>query len=299
MKKAWKNIVCAAVIGMALPWADAAVAAPAQEVAVTVNVNQVQQQQDIDWVKGEVRAEGFGVSPVGKEGPQGRLMARRAALVDAYRNLTESIYSVQVTSESTVRDHVIESDVTSAQVKAVIHGARVVGEEQREDGVYVVKIAVNLHGSGSVAEAVADSFKGVLPAESASLSEGYNPAGEAVAKAAGYTGVIVDASGLGLQGSFSPVIYDTAGRAIYGARDIDKAFAVSKGMVEYSSSVEAASGNSRAGSNPLVVKAVEVRGGGNSVNPINTVVSVEDADAILFADTKAGFLGKKAVVFVK
>lgn len=297
MRKTWRNMFCAAVIGMALPWTSAAFAAPVTDVAVTVNVNQV--QQDIDWVKDEVRAEGYGVTPAGKEGPQGRLMARRAALVDAYRNLTESIYSVQITSESTVRDHVVESDVASTQVRAVIHGARVVGEEQREDGVYVVKIAVDLHGSGSVAEAVADGFRGVLPAENAPVSSGYNPAGEVAARAAGYTGVIIDASGLGLEGSFSPVIYDTAGRAIYGARDIDKAFAISKGMVEYSSSVEAASGNSRAGSNPLVVRAVEVRGGGNSANPINTVVSVEDGDAILFADSRSGFLGKKAVVFVK
>ena len=111
--------------------------------------------------------------------------------------------------------------------------------------------------------------------------------------------VVVDAAGLGFEGTFSPVIYDVNGRAIYGMRNIDKDFAISKGMVEYYNDLQTATVNSRAGANPLVVKAVSVRGGANSVNPVNVVVSVEDGDKILYANEKSGMLENKAVAFVK
>ena len=83
-------------------------------------------------------------------------------------------------------------------------------------------------------------------------------------------------------------------------KNINKDYAISKGMVEYSTDVQAAAGGStRAGANPLVVKATSVKGGGNSINPVNVVVSVEDGDKILLANEKAPLLNECAVVFVK
>jgi hypothetical protein len=71
-------------------------------------------------------------------------------------------------------------------------------------------------------------------------------------------------------------------------------------MVDYSNDLLGATGGaSRAGTNPLVVKASSVRGGGNSVNPVNVVVSVEDGDRILLANANSNILGNGAVVFVK
>ena len=47
------------------------------------------------------------------------------------------------------------------------------------------------------------------------------------------------------------------------------------------------------------MKATSVKGGGNSINPVNVVVSVEDGDKILLANEKAPLLNECAVVFVK
>ena len=177
---------------------------------------------------------------------------------------------------------------------------RVVEKVVNKDGSYSVKVAVPLYGVKSVAAvAIPEANKDLLPQETPEISEDYTPAPEVKAQAASYTGVVVDAAGLGLEGTFSPVIYDVNGRAIYGMRNIDKDFAISKGMVEYYNDLQTATVNSRAGANPLVVKAVSVRGGGNSVNPVNVVVSVEDGDKILYANEKSGMLENKAVVFVK
>lgn len=98
-----------------------------------------------------------------------------------------------------------------------------------------------------------------------------------------------------------PQILDSNGRGIYGIENIDKDFAVSKGMVEYSKEMDfVMSGRSRAGSNPLMVKANGVKGGTNSVNHVNAVVSPEDADKILLAmQNNRKLLDDCAVVFVR
>ena len=115
----------------------------------------------------------------------------------------------------------------------------------------------------------------------------------------GYTGVIVDASGMGLKPSFSPVIYDTSGRAIYGVSNINYDRAIERGMVGYAGSLYDAQTLPRIGGSPLVVKAVQVRGGNNSTNPVNVVVSVEDGDRILAANQQSQMLTNGAVVFVR
>lgn len=271
---------------------------------VDVNVNMQQNVQGlVNWDKGsdaDIEAWGVGLAPVNMYGPRGTALARRAAIVDAYRQLAELVQGVQVDAETTMRDLSIENDVVRTKTQALVKGARIIGEKVNTDGSYTVKMAIPLYGVKSVAAiAVPEAQKAVLPETAPEITESYVPTPEVKAEAASYTGVIVDAAGLGLEGTFSPVIYDVNGRAIYGMRNIDKDFAISHGMVEYSNDLQAASANSRAGANPLVVKAVSVRGGGNSVNPVNVVVSVEDGDKILYANEKSSMLENKAVVFVK
>jgi hypothetical protein len=58
---------------------------------------------------------------------RGRLMAERAAKVDAYRNLAEIIKGLRITSNTYVRDFVAESDQISTRLDAFIKGARQIG----------------------------------------------------------------------------------------------------------------------------------------------------------------------------
>lgn len=298
-----KNLLATVVLGLSMSLTSVAPAiASADDVSVQVNVQQ-NAKGSVNWEKGaeaDVEAWGVGLPPVNMPAERGAALALRAATVDAYRQLAEIIKGVQVDSETTMRDLSVESDVVTAKVEALVQGARVVEKVVNKDGSYSVKVAVPLYGVKSVAAVVIpEANKDLLPQETPEISEDYTPAPEVKAQAASYTGVVVDAAGLGLEGTFSPVIYDVNGRAIYGMRNIDKDFAISKGMVEYYNDLQTATVNSRAGSNPLVVKAVSVRGGGNSVNPVNVVVSVEDGDKILYANEKSGMLENKAVAFVK
>ena len=210
------------------------------------------------WEQGAITAEGFGTPPMGTYGSKASIMARRAAIVDAQRNLAEQINGVQVDAETTVENFVISSDLVKTKVSALIKGAMVVEEQMMPDGAYRVVMSMPM-----------------------------------------YTGVIVDASGMGLKPSFSPVIYDTNGRAIYGVSNINYDQAISQGMVGYSSSLSSAQTLPRIGGSPLVVKAVQVRGGNNSTNPVNVVVSVDDGDRILAANAQSQMLMNGSVVFVR
>lgn len=298
-----KNLLAAIVLGLSMSLTTVVPAfADNTDVSVQVSVQQ-NTKGSVNWEKGvdaDIEAWGVGLPPANMPANRGRALARRAAVVDAYRQLAEIAQGVQVDSETTMRDLAIESDVVNTKISALVKGARIVEEKAEEDGSYTVKMSIPLFGVKSVAAvAIPEAQKAILPEKAPEISESYVPAPEVKAEAASYTGVIVDAAGLGLEGTFSPVIYDVNGRAIYGMRNIDKDFAISHGMVEYSNDLQAASANSRAGANPLVVKAVSVRGGGNSVNPVNVVVSVEDGDKILYANEKSSMLENKAVVFVK
>jgi hypothetical protein len=110
------------------------------------------------------------------------------------------------------------------------------------------------------------------------------------------TGVAVDARGLGLETTFSPGIYDESGRCIYGNTNIDTNFAAIHGMVDYAPTpdlvAEVENGHSRAGSCPIIVKAIALRNNNHSV-----IVSQADAEKILAADKKDVFFSRCAVVF--
>lgn len=60
-------------------------------------------------------------------GPQARLMAIRAARVDAMRRLAERIKGLRLTSKTQVRDFVAESDVITTDLQADLVGAQEVG----------------------------------------------------------------------------------------------------------------------------------------------------------------------------
>lgn len=259
----------------------------------------------LHWEDGKVVAVGYGVPPTGVYGARANLLARRAAVVDAQRNLAEFIQGTQIDSETTLYNYMTENDTVKTRVSALIQGATIVEEEAMSDGSYRVTMSVPLYGaSKSISSAILPALRENKEPLPPPVVVSPAPATrqeiqDRVKNGTNYTGVIVDAGGMGLMASFSPVIYDTNGRAVYGIQNINYDRAISQGMVGYAKNVASAMHLSRVGSTPLVVKAVQVRGGRNSVNPVNVVVSVEDANRILLANEKSNMLQGGSVVFVR
>ena len=259
----------------------------------------------LHWEDGKVIAVGYGLPPTGVYGTRADLLARRVAIVDAQRNLAEFIQGTQIDAETTLHNYMTENDTVKTRVSALIRGATIVEEEAMGDGSYRVTMSVPLYGAGkSVSSAILPALRENKeplppPAVVSPAPTTRQEIQDRVKNGTNYTGVIVDASGMGLMASFSPVIYGTNGRAVYGIQNINYDRAISQGMVGYAKNLASAMNLSRIGSTPLVVKAVQVRGGRNSVNPVNVVVSVEDANKILLANEKSNMLQDGSVVFVR
>lgn len=111
-----------------------------------------------------------------------------------------------------------------------------------------------------------------------------------VRKTEGYTGVIVDCRGLDLRRVMSPVIKSENGSIIYGDKDLDCDKINEIGMAEYATDIHS---TTRAGSNPLIVKAV----GLNNFNS-NPVLSSADANKVLITNQVSGYLKNLSVVFL-
>ncbi len=264
-----------------------------------------------DFDLNRVEADGFGLPPAySTSEAQARLMARRAAIADAQRNLAEQIAGVQVDSETTVQNMQIANDTIRTRVSALLKGAKVISESY-EDGAYHVVMALPLYGAtNSLASAVLpktthrESFPtAILPEPDEPQYTPTQPDTTTVTtttirtttitnrQSGTYTGIIVDCTGLGLRSAMSPVIKTTAGEKIYGYKNLDSQKVIKNGMAGYSNGYD---GNvSRAGSNPLVVKAVGVD------HYFNPVVNVADAKIILEENGYTHFLDNCAVVFIK
>lgn len=84
-----------------------------------------------------LRVVGYGATEVAsksKSDAQRRLLAIRAARMDAYRAMAERVYGMSVQGSTTVRDMVVQNDRFRSYVETYMHGARVVSTDVMPDG---------------------------------------------------------------------------------------------------------------------------------------------------------------------
>ena len=75
---------------------------------------------------------------------QNKLLAKRAAEADCYRKLAETVYGVQINSDTYVRDFVTESDEIRAGVNAFVKGIRLGPPRYYDDGTCEVDAEVTV-----------------------------------------------------------------------------------------------------------------------------------------------------------
>ena len=91
-------------------------------------------------------AVGIGVSPENSLSPsQAFAMAKRAAIVDAYRQIGEKMYGIRVNAQDTVRDMMLQSSTVKTKVQALIRNAEVL-ETVYKDGLCQVNMELKLDG---------------------------------------------------------------------------------------------------------------------------------------------------------
>ena len=73
-----------------------------------------------------------------------KLMAIRAAKLDAYRNLAEQVYGFRLSGSTTISAFVSQRDYVRVQIDAYVRGARVVDVTQLPDGSYEARVEAEL-----------------------------------------------------------------------------------------------------------------------------------------------------------
>lgn len=77
-------------------------------------------------------------------GPQGRLLAERAAQMDAMRRLLEQIKGLRLTSDTLVRDFITESDEIRTQAEGIVVGASQVGRPYLHQDELIVEVTMEV-----------------------------------------------------------------------------------------------------------------------------------------------------------
>lgn len=265
-------------------------------------VQQIADNGSIDWTEGVIQATGIGAPPEKFYGkPQAVPMAVRAAQLDAYRRLLEVTKGVRVDSQTVVEDDAVKSDIINSQVEGMVKGAQIVKKEYLSDGSVEVTLQMSLRGGfaqlilpleiqqvekiRSIPETgVIMTPKQITPETSDILTSG----------ARVYTGLLIDARGLGARPAMSPKIVDETGKEVYGSAYASREFAVQQGMCGYARDLTAAQQNPRVTNDPLIVKGLRTQGPGKS----DIVISNADAAKILSSSENLSFLQKCRVMIV-
>ena len=247
-----------------------------------------------NWNTNTIQVTGMGVANPNMSVSPAHLsmMARRAAITDAYRQLAEVVNGVQVDAETTVEQMMLTSDIVRTKINAVIKGARIVSEGELSGGGYSVTMEIAMFGGeNSLAETVIERPTYIEPFPVPAPD--YRPPviENRPSYGGSYTGLIVDCRGLGyLNPVMSPVIKRNNGQKIYGHKNLDYDRIIREGMASYAQDMSQAG---RAGSNPLIVRAIDLED--HNANP---VLSDEDADMVLYENKNSHFLENIAVVFL-
>jgi len=237
----------------------------------------------IDWSTGVITAVGIGAPPASPANPaQARAMAERAAQVVAYRNLLEAVKGVRVDSQTTVENFMVTSDIIRTQVSGFVQGATIMDKKYMSDGS--VEVTVGMKLMGALAEQLLPKTPPTAPTPSVTPSTG----GQV------FTGLIVDARGLGVRPAMAPKVLNEEGKEVYGSAWINRDWAVREGMVGYLKDPAQAQQNPRVTDKPLLVKAIKTTGDAR----VDVVISNADTAMLQGASQNMSFLEKCRVIIL-
>jgi len=264
----------------------------------------------IDWTKASVEAIGYGVAPAGKNPKVAPLLACRAAIVDAQRNLLESFQGVRVTSTTLVSNYSLTSDIVKSSVEGTVQGALIKSRVNRADGSCKVMLQAPLKGkisksiytdlhkkvnsafniknflsvfissahasqinnhSKQLEEKVNQLTKRITEIEALLLNKTQQNNTQGVSE---ITGIVIDVRGSNFIPSLDPKIRATNGNVLYPNEENMSAIIDSGQLVSlFASQVDFAMDHPIVGNSPLLIKASKTWDKNNTEITVNSLDS--------------------------
>jgi hypothetical protein len=251
----------------------------------------------IDWTDKVARAKGTGVlDPGNTNKAQARLMAERAAVVVAQRNLLEIIKGVRIDSDTKVENFMTQYDVIYSHVDGIVKGARQLGPAKYDSlaGTVEVELEVPLYGAGGLEGAIAPALGTPGAVDGNVNAAGVSPRVKEFFKQ--YAGLVLDGGNAGLNGSLFPKIYDDQGNLLLDTKDYAKYTGEAGSYaVQFVGALDQILASPAFATQPLVLKVKSVRGKLGS----DIVLGALDADKLKWLKDGAKFLFNAGRFLVK
>lgn len=248
-------------------------------------VIELKENGSINWSRGVVQAKGIGIPPTKLSGDSN---ARTEALTDAKLNASHVILKIikelRITGTTVVGDYAIQEPAIMSKIENMVNNAKVVKKEYLTDGTVKIEMEVNLRGG--FAQLILP--KEIEPLDSIKLvtmKKSSTPV---------FTGLVVDAKGLGVKPVMVPKIIDENNQEVYGSAFVSREYAVQQGMSGYSRDLKESLKDKRVSDYPLVVKGLKTSGPGRS----EIVISNADASKLRGISESLYFMKKCRVIIV-
>jgi hypothetical protein len=228
----------------------------------------------VDWTNKTVTATGSGAPSLkAANAAVARLGAERAAKLDAYRNVLETVRGLRLSGKTTAGAAADAAPELKSRLEGVIQGFKVLDTKYFSDG------GVDVIIQGPIDGVLAETLAGPGGHVGTGMPDD------------GTTAVIIDAKGLGMTPAIAPRLLDEQGNEVYTASMVSTEALRAHGATGYEKSVDAAKKDPRAGKKPVVFKAARCFEPGSS----DLVLSAADAERLR---KWGGLLASGAVIIV-
>ena len=251
----------------------------------SIEVIEQKEKGSVNWSRGVVQAKGIGI-PLTKmsENSNARTVALTDAKLNAFRIILEIIRELRINGTTVVGDYEIQEPAIMSKIENMVKSAKVVKKEYLTDGTVKIEMEVNLRG-GFAQLVLPNDIKPLDSITFVTMDKTSSPV---------FTGLVVDAKGLGVRPVMVPRILDENNQEVYGSAFVSREYAVQQGMSGYARNLKESLNNQRVADYPLVVKGLKTLGPGRS----EIVISNADASKLRSTSESLYFMKKCRVIIV-
>lgn len=241
----------------------------------------------VNWTTGMVTASGK-ASPA-NQSPASKESVSLYAKAEAVKNILETLKQIKINNELTVNDYASKSVVILAGLEKTAREAMV--SKQIYTSALSLEITLETSLFGGFLQLVLPEEIRQIP----KINPEFNPNILPVIGKSPYSGLVIDARGLGIEPVLDPVIVSEQGHEVYSSVFISREFAVQNGICKYVCNLDQAVQDKRIGDNPMVIKGLRKEGSKNAT----IVISMSDYLALEKTTERHAFLNECRVIIVR